>query len=165
MAITGKNGLRVKRTRIKPMAAKAKAKKKSAPTADDNIYDVDKLRRGLKHVNIEPQFERLWLDTGDRYLNGVLGSPEKGVPYGEIVELYGWEQHGKTLLAQELAAIAQDDGAGIVWVDLEHCFDPSWALRWGLDPERVALLQPYIGKFGDETRLATGEEIFAELEA
>src|SRR5437762_14053371 len=61
-----------------------------------------------------------WLNTGNKRLNGVLGSTEFGLPYGKIIELYGPESHGKTMLGLLIAALAQRDGARVGWADFEN---------------------------------------------
>lgn len=113
-----------------------------------------------------------WLDTKIPELNLVLGHPTRGIPYGRITEMSGWESQGKTALSLTFAALAQHDGARVVWGDVENSFDARWArLRgflpcvckgedhsckhcggedsatFGLDNDKLILIQPYVGKF------------------
>lgn len=127
--------------------------------------EVESIRKKLKHVTFHREVKD-WLNTGSLLLNGALGSKEKGVPYGKMVELFGPESQGKTLIATLLAGLAQGDGADVGWVDLENSFDNRWANRQGLDAERVALFQVQVGKFGKEReeRLQTAQELLEEVE-
>lgn len=109
-----------------------------------------------------------WLDMGMEELNEVLGHPQRGVPYGRIIELSGLESVGKSALSLSLAACAQRDGAAIVWNDFEASFDEEWAKVRGLDTDDKGfyLVQPYIGKFGKEQqqRMISAQELCAEVE-
>ena len=128
--------------------------------------DLDLIRKKLGHCSMawEPE---TWLNTGDPDLNKVVGHRDKGIPYGRLTELSGLESHGKTALALTIAALAQLDGARIIWTDVENSWDPEWAKVRGLDPSKVELIQPYVGTFGKEKekRLATAQELCGETEA
>jgi len=76
----------------------------------------------------------VWLNTGLPDLNEVLGDREFGIPYGKIVEISGWESQGKSAIMMALAALAQHDGAFVVWIDLENSFTAKWALQRGFLP-------------------------------
>jgi recombination protein RecA len=39
------------------------------------------------------------------------------------------------------AGVAQSLGYNVAWIDAEHSFDPSWATRLGLDPDRLAITE------------------------
>jgi recombination protein RecA len=113
-----------------------------------------------------------WLDTRVPDLNEALGDRERGIPYGRIIEISGKESQGKSALALTLAALAQRDGAGIVWLDFESSYDPTWAQKRGIEHESDGILggfliQPYLGTFGKEKveRLATAEILCAEAES
>lgn len=96
------------------------------------------IRKGLAHVAMKWQ-PSLWLDLkkfiGDDMgtrVNTVLGHTERGLPYGRIWELSGWESNGKTAVALTLAACAQHDGAHVIWGDVENSFEPDWAIMRGI---------------------------------
>jgi len=127
--------------------------------------EADLVRRKLKHHNTEGEHTPLWMDTGEPELHRVLGSP-KGIPYGRMIELSGNESQGKTLLAIQLAAVAQQEKAYVGWMPLEDPFDGDWAATCGLDPDKLGMFDSYIGKFGkeDEERLVYAEELFEEAE-
>lgn len=107
-----------------------------------------------------------WLDTGSPLLNAVIGSPSRGIPYGKIIEISGFESHGKTALAYWLAGLAQRDGASVALWDLEAAWDPDWAKKRGLDPSKVIVFKPVLGLFGTEKkkRLITAEEQAEQIE-
>jgi recombination protein RecA len=127
--------------------------------------ELEKIRKALGHLALgwEPS---TWLDTGVPELNRVIGHKEKGLPFGRIVEISGWESNGKTAIALSLAALAQQDGARVVWGDVENSFDPDWARVRGLDPDKIMLIQPYVGTFDNEKapRLSTAQELCVEIE-
>ena len=93
--------------------------------------DLQKIRKSLKHLSTE-WTPSLWLDTGVPDLNQVLGHRDRGIPYGRILEISGMESQGKTALGMSLAAAAQQDGAAIIWEDLETSFDSEWAIMRGI---------------------------------
>jgi len=145
------------------------------------LNSLDQIRKKLGRVCQEwkPQF---FLDLGPD-LNKVFGDPDKGLAYGKIVELSGNPSNGKTALCIDLAAAAQQDGAVVVWNDIENSFDQpetptqaNWYSRRGLEchrgnkkvkgTDKFILVQPYIGHFKDEkeARLITGQELLTEVE-
>src|ERR1700722_1580386 len=98
--------------------------KKQPPRALDPEAERAAIKKTLKHYTaIKPV--RYWLDTGDEDLNAIFGSKEKGTPYGKIIELSGYESHGKTAQLYKLGGIAQRDGAEAGIVDLEWSWDPG----------------------------------------
>lgn len=127
--------------------------------------ELSLIKKKLKHFTTEKTV-RYWLDTGSPLLNSMFGSEDKGIPYGKMFELSGFESQGKTALMMKLAGMAQRDGAKIGWVDLEMSWDPEWARALGLIPEEVYLFKPEIGTFGKETeeRQHTAEELLEEVE-
>jgi recombination protein RecA len=140
--------------------AKSMARPPLTPEAE-----VALIKKKLKHfTTLRPV--RYWLDTGKPELNMVFGSEGKGIPYGKMIELSGFESHGKTAELYELASYAQKDGAEVGIVDLEWSWDSGWARQRGLDPDKVIVFKPEIGTFGSETeeRMTTGEEVFEEAE-
>lgn len=154
-------------------------KKTSTAVALSPREEIEAIRRKLKHLTFEAVV-KAWLTTGNKRLNAVLGSEEFGLAYGKMVELFGPESQGKTMIALLLAALAQADGAKVAWVDLENSFDEDWVRAQGLDPELVYLFRPQLGYFegnkdldDDEKeekrkkkrpRLQTAEELFEEVE-
>lgn len=60
-----------------------------------------------------------------------------GVPRGKIIEVYGPESGGKSLLSLYLIASAQKQGLETVLIDAEGSFDPLWAEQHGVDVENL----------------------------
>lgn len=67
-----------------------------------------------------------------------------GFPLGRVVELWGPEHAGKTSLAVLTAAQAQKTYPDkmVAWVDMEQTFDRAWAVKLGLDLNRIWLPPP-----------------------
>lgn len=70
------------------------------------------------------------------YLNYTLSG---GLPYGKILEIFGEESSGKSLLAFNFAYAAQQLGGIVIWIDAEQAFTIEWAEANGLDLDRVDL--------------------------
>lgn len=78
----------------------------------------------------------LWLPSRFLLLNSKMGG---GIPYGKIVEIYGLESSGKSLLSFDFAYSAQQLGGVVIWIDAESAFTNNWAELNGLDPNTVEL--------------------------
>lgn len=78
-------------------------------------------------------------------LNYVLGG---GMPIGRIIELFGKESGGKSLISMSIARDYQAQGHFVVYVDLEYSFDYAWARKIGLDTgeDLFRLIQPDTGE-------------------
>lgn len=148
-------------------SAKKKTTKKRAPLTSQSrgAEIIRSIRSELKHVSFK-RTQRVWLDTGSKELNAVLGEEDRGIPYGKIIEISGENSNGKTGIVMDLVACAQAQGAKAVWVDFENSFDPDWAARRGVDVEGLVLVSPLVGTFGKDktTRLSTAEEMLVEAE-
>lgn len=79
----------------------------------------------------------LWLPSRILPFNKQLGG---GIPYGHILELYGEENVGKTLMAMDFAYVCQALGGMVLWADAESTFNGPWAMKNGLDLSRIELL-------------------------
>lgn len=134
------------------------------PAADKTLQAI---RKKLKHCTLAWQ-PTLWLDTGIPELNCVIGHRDKGLPYGSVVEISGWQSAGKTAITMTLCALAQQDGAHIVWGGFEdRNIDERWASIRGLDlSKNFTPIVPYVGTFDNEKipRLATAQELLEEME-
>ena len=58
-----------------------------------------------------------------------------GFPRGRIVEVYGPESSGKTTLALQVVASAQQTGGVCAYIDAEHAMDPEYAGKLGVNIE------------------------------
>ena len=79
------------------------------------------------------------LSTGFSNLDRALGG---GFPRGQIVEIFGPANVGKTALAlQSIASLQKGGGAG-AWIDAEHAFDAEFARKLGVNLEQFAVAEP-----------------------
>jgi len=60
-----------------------------------------------------------------------------GVPRSKMIEIFGPESSGKSLLTLYLMASAQKQGLECALIDIEQSFDPYWAAQHGVDVERL----------------------------
>jgi len=95
-------------------------------------------------------------------LGSVFG--KGGIPKGRIIELYGPESGGKTLISTIIAADVQKNSNGFVaFIDAEYSFDYEFANGLGLNtsPDKFLLVQPVYGEQGLEVaqRLAESGDV------
>lgn len=135
-------------------------------SSDAAALEVAQIRKVLGH-RMEKRETRDWLNTGVPELNKIFGSEKFGIPYGKIIEIMGFQSHGKTALTLELMRYAQKDGAICIWLDLENSWDPVWVKTRGADPSQVRVIDSQVGVFGKEReeRLPTAEEMCEQVEA
>lgn len=69
-----------------------------------------------------------------------------GLPRGRIIEIFGPESAGKTTLALNAIAQAQQKGLKAAFVDAEHSLDLSYAKALGIDIDRLCCVQPSCGE-------------------
>ncbi len=135
--------------------------------------DIAMIRAKLNHLTMKWK-PTSWLDTGFPDLNEVMGDRELGMAYSQVVEVSGLESQGKTALMAALSGIGQQEGADVLWGDLESSWRDKWMAQRGLDPSKVHLFQPYVGKFTfmrkgklvheKTSRLITAQELLQEVE-
>jgi recombination protein RecA len=67
-----------------------------------------------------------------------------GFPLGKIAIVYGPESSGKTNLLLRAMAMFQfiAPHLSIVFVDLEHAWDPVWAVLMGVDASKIIVIRP-----------------------
>lgn len=83
------------------------------------------------------------VSTGSLSLDVETGG---GLPFGRLVELYGYESSGKSYIAAKTVANAQAMGKKAVWIDVEGTFDPVWASLIGIDVGKLMLTRPDKGE-------------------
>lgn len=93
------------------------------------------------------------IPTGSLTLDMALGIG--GVPKGRIIEIYGAESAGKTMIAQAIIAEAQKLGGVAAFIDVEHALDPEYAKKLGVDVNSLLISQPESG----EDALEIAEEL------
>ena len=84
------------------------------------------------------------IPTGAISLDAALGVG--GVPRGRVIELFGPEAAGKTMLALSIVAEAQKMGGAAAFVDAEHALDVSFARKLGVDIDNLLVSQPDSGE-------------------
>jgi len=84
-----------------------------------------------------PDEEDLWLPSRSLALNWQLGG---GIPYGKMMELFGFESTGKSLLALDFCYAAQALGGRVLWGDAEFAWTPHWIRQNGVDPSLAEVL-------------------------
>lgn len=67
-----------------------------------------------------------------------------GIPIGRIAEFFGTDGSGKTTTAIDIAGQAQKlfPDKKVLFVDIEHTFDPVWATKLGLNCDDIIYLDP-----------------------
>ena len=67
-----------------------------------------------------------------------------GLPRGRLTEVYGWESSGKTWICLSTVASAQKTikDKNCLWIDVEGCYDQSWAEIVGVDHSRLDITRP-----------------------
>lgn len=110
----------------------SKVKAKAGPMNKDCVYD--------------PRRKIDWLESG------VIGFDlaNGGIPRGRLMEIYGMEHSGKTAIALKAAGTTCSKGLNVLFIDIEHAFDPLLARNTYKIPEpnesNFALVQPSFGE-------------------
>ena len=67
-----------------------------------------------------------------------------GIPQYKITEFYGEEHGGKTTSALDIVANYQNmaDAKDVLYVDAENSLDVEWAIKLGVDVDRLYIAQP-----------------------
>jgi recombination protein RecA len=84
------------------------------------------------------------IPTGALSLDIALGIG--GVPRGRITEIYGPESSGKTTICQHIVSESQKQGGTAAYIDMEHALDPAYAMRCGVNLDRLLISQPDTGE-------------------
>jgi recombination protein RecA len=84
------------------------------------------------------------ISTGSLALDAALGIG--GVPKGRIVEIYGPEGAGKTMLSLHVIRECQKKGGTAAFIDAEHALDVTFARRIGVDVDNLIVSQPDSGE-------------------
>lgn len=91
-----------------------------------------------------------WISTGCTILDLIMGG---GLPVGRIIECYGDESTGKSLLAAQVAATAQEDGHVVIYIDTESAISIDIMRAVGVDPDKMIYIV-----------LETMEDVFTVME-
>lgn len=118
--------------RKKKIAALEKAMKSLAKeTGDENVIQV---------LGKKPMETKEGIPTGILSLDVACGG--QGIRRGRIVELFGAESSGKSLIAQKIIAACQAHGGLCAYVDMEQTFDVSFAKKLGVQTDDLIVSQP-----------------------
>eukprot|EP01025_Chloroclados_australasicus_P066674 TRINITY_DN9204_c1_g1_i2.p1 TRINITY_DN9204_c1_g1~~TRINITY_DN9204_c1_g1_i2.p1 ORF type:complete len:445 (+),score=51.49 TRINITY_DN9204_c1_g1_i2:60-1337(+) len=82
-----------------------------------------------------PEIQRI--SSGDPFLDYALGG---GYPKGKIVEIYGPASAGKSTMCLVAVAEVQKNNGLAAYIDVENSFDPSYAMKFGVDPDKLILV-------------------------
>lgn len=82
------------------------------------------------------------VSTGSLGIDYLIGPYCPGFPLGQLSQVFGTEQSGKSLLCCQAAARAQQDGLPVFLVDREMHYTPQWFERFGGDKDAVFDLHP-----------------------
>ena len=91
-----------------------------------------------KHLAVES------IPTGSLSLDLALGVG--GIPRARITEIYGPESSGKTTLCLHIVSESQKMGGTAAYIDMEHALDPAYAVRLGVDINKLFISQPDTGE-------------------
>jgi recombination protein RecA len=80
------------------------------------------------------------VSTGSLGLDIALGIG--GLPRGRVIEIYGPESSGKTILALHCLAEAQKKGGICAFINAEHALDPIYASKLGVNVDDLLISQP-----------------------
>lgn len=120
---------------------KAQAKKLSAlKSAMKSLSKSTKKENLIQILGEAPQQEYDCIPTG--YLTLDSACTGKGIARGRVVELFGAESSGKSLIAQKIIAACQSHGGLCAYVDLEFTFDTSFAKKLGVQVDNLVISQP-----------------------
>jgi len=93
-----------------------------------------------------------WIPTGSRWLDSIVCRGKlTGIPIGKVVEVAGLESTGKSYMAAQVAANAQNMGIDVIYFDSESAIDPTFLERTGCDLESLLYVQAQSVEFVLET--------------
>ena len=91
-----------------------------------------------------PPIEIDVIPSGSLSLDAALGVG--GYAKGRVIELFGYEASGKTMLTLMAIANCQKAGGTCAFIDAEHALDPAFAELNGVNMEELYLSQPDYGE-------------------
>ncbi|MBD3407191.1 MAG: recombinase RecA [Candidatus Lokiarchaeota archaeon] len=84
------------------------------------------------------------ISTGSLCIDEATGVG--GIPKGRIIEIFGPEGSGKTMLSLHCVANVQRNDGVAAFIDAEHALDPKFATDIGVDLDHLLLSQPDYGE-------------------
>ncbi len=80
-----------------------------------------------------------WISTGCLALDAIMGG---GLPVGRLVEIFGDPSTGKSLIASQVAAIAQQMDATVLYIDTETAVSKDMMAEVGVDVSKLLYASP-----------------------
>lgn len=80
-----------------------------------------------------------WISTGCVVLDAIMGG---GVPIGRMVEMFGEPSSGKSLIAAQIAATAQDAGILVAYADTETTVSDAMMRKLGVNVDELIYTSP-----------------------
>ncbi len=113
---------------------------------DAALLEIEKKfgKGSIMRLGEKPAEEVAAISTGCLSLDNAIGIG--GFPRGRIVEVYGPESSGKTTLALQVVASAQETGGIAAYIDAEHALDPVYAGNLGVKVDEMLISQPDSGE-------------------
>lgn len=107
----------------------------------DILKDISKTHPDVTLLSDEssPCVVNEFLSTGTFPLDAILGG---GLPVGRITEIYGDTSTGKSLLAAQVVAMAQEDGYIAVMADTESAVSLPIMAAVGVDVDKLIYMAP-----------------------
>jgi len=106
-----------------------------------SIKDLgNKLSNKLKTSFITNVKDNLsFIKTNLMSLDIALG---EGIPFKHLTEIYGRSGSGKSSLALQIIAAAQQQGHDVLYIDSEHMFDFTYAKKLGINEDKLIVMFP-----------------------
>jgi|CXWL01.1.fsa_nt_gi recombination protein RecA len=120
--------------------------KEPVEQATDVKSAVKALEKSLKGRISFKTKEYTAIPTGVLILDYVIGldTDPKGYPRGRIMDIFGWESTGKTTLMTQACIEAQKLGMTPAYIDYEQVFDEDYAVRQGINMDKLAYTRPQV---------------------
>ena len=105
-------------------------------TIEQALAQLDpRIRKGIGNgVGINTEVQPTPSPGLNRALNG-------GLPYGRQVLIWGSKSSAKSSMCLQIIAEAQKDDKLCAWIDAEMSYSEDWAVKMGVDPEKLIYSQ------------------------
>lgn len=101
-------------------------------------YKGEKIAYNLESDEDSPANVPEWISTGSTTLDlAISNRVGGGYPVGRIIEITGWEQSGKSLLAAHAMVSTQQKGGIAVYIDTENSVSKEFWKAIGVDVDKV----------------------------
>lgn len=117
------------------------AKKVAKPDLTGMLQDLRKKKIDVSMLsdNTSPCVVADWISTGCTVLDKIMGG---GLPVGRMTEIYGDNSTGKSLIAAQIAAVAQEQGHIVVYADTESAVSLDIMKAVGVDVDQLVYTAP-----------------------